>query len=198
MTRKDDREQRRREIADALLRVAGTGGLHAATMRAVAAEAGVSLHLVQHYFATKEQLMAFALEQLVTRMADRLKERFAAIGATPREVVEAVLVEALPTDPQSRTFHLIYTSYAVLAMTDPALAALPFLTAPDAMEEFIATQLGKAGVAEPRLEAVALLAMSAGLSSGVLAGQRSADDALAALRHQLDRLCPKDRPEDPS
>jgi hypothetical protein len=40
----------------------------------------------------------------------------------------------------------------------------------------------------PRLEAVILLAMSAGLGSGVLPGQRDAQDALATIRHQLDRL----------
>jgi AcrR family transcriptional regulator len=187
MSRDDDRDRRRREIADALLRVAGTQGLHAATMRAVAAEAGVSLHLVQHYFATKDQLMGFALRLLAERMAERLRHR-PADGPGPRGVVEAILIEALPTDEQSRALHLVYTSYTVLAVTDPALAAHPYLAAPDAMESFIAAQLGEGGVAEPRTEAIVLLAMSAGLSAGVLAGQRDAADAIAVLRHHLDRL----------
>lgn len=45
-----DHEQRRRQIGEALLRVASTRGLQSATMREVAAEAGVSLRLVQYYF----------------------------------------------------------------------------------------------------------------------------------------------------
>ncbi|WP_336206246.1 TetR/AcrR family transcriptional regulator [Nonomuraea sp. LPB2021202275-12-8] len=188
MARGTDREWRRRDIADALLRVAGERGLHAATMRAVAAEAGVSLHLVQHYFDTKEQLMSFALQRLAELMRDRVVQRVSGV-AGPRELVETILAEALPTDPASRLHHLVYTSYAMLAVTDPALAAHPFLAAPDAMESFVAEQLahGRPGT-DPRLESAALLAMCAGLGAGVLAGQRSAEDAMAVLRHQLDRL----------
>jgi AcrR family transcriptional regulator len=197
MTRTEERDRRRREIAQALLRVAGDRGLHAVTMRAVAAEAGVSLHLVQHYFETKEQLMLFALEHLAKQMAQRVKERLETVDTAPRprQVIEAVLVEALPTDEQSRIFHLVYTSYAMLAVTDPALAAHPFLAAPNVMESFIAAQLRQAqqdgdvsGDLDPELEAVTLLATSAGLSSSVLAGQRSAASALTVLRYQLNRV----------
>jgi AcrR family transcriptional regulator len=188
MARSADREQRRRDIADALLRVAGERGLHAATMRAVAAEAGVSLHLVQHYFATKEQLMSFTLRHLAELMRDRITKRAAGV-TRPRDLVEAILAEALPTDRDSRIHHLVYTSYAMLAVTDPGVAAHPFLAAPNAMESFIADQLaqGRPGI-DPRVESAALLAMCAGLGSGILAGQRSAEDALAILRHQLDRI----------
>ena len=41
--------------------------------------------------------------------------------------------EDLPTDEES----LVYTSYAVLSVTDPVLAAQPFLRAPDEMERFL-------------------------------------------------------------
>ena len=64
MPKRVDHEERRRQIADALLRTAATRGLHAAGMREVAAEAGVSLRLVQYYFGTKEELMLFAMQQL--------------------------------------------------------------------------------------------------------------------------------------
>ncbi|MFB8061103.1 TetR family transcriptional regulator, partial [Kitasatospora purpeofusca] len=52
MTARVDHEERRRQIAEALLRIADTQGLQSASMRAVAAEAGVSLRLVQYYFET--------------------------------------------------------------------------------------------------------------------------------------------------
>jgi len=52
-----DHEERRRQIADALVRAAAARGLHATGMREVAAEAGVSLRLVQYYFGTREALM---------------------------------------------------------------------------------------------------------------------------------------------
>ena len=64
MPKRVDHEERRRQIADALLRTAATRGLHATGMREVAAEAGVSLRLVQYYFGTKEELLLFAMQQL--------------------------------------------------------------------------------------------------------------------------------------
>ncbi|WP_440068771.1 TetR/AcrR family transcriptional regulator [Streptosporangium sp. OZ121] len=196
MSRADNRESRRNDIAEALLRVMGTRGLHAVTMRAVAAEAGVSLHLVQHYFDTKEQLTLFALRRLAEQMAERLKARLAGTRR-PREVLEAILTESIPTDERSRIFHLAYTSYAVLAVTDEALAAHPFLAAPDAMESFVAGRLAQArddgdmaADLDPRTEAIVLLATAAGLGIAVLAGQRDAESALAVLRGRLARLIP--------
>src|SRR5690348_14275547 len=105
------------QIADAVLRIAGSTGLHSVTMRSVAAEAGVSVRLVQYYFETKEQLLQFTLTRLAQHMCERVRARVAAAGEapTPRDVVDAVLTEALPTDAESRTFHLVYTAYAVLA-----------------------------------------------------------------------------------
>lgn len=74
MPKRVDHTERRTEIAEALLRVAARRGLHAVGMRDVAAEAGVSLRLVQYYFETKEKLLLFGLQ----RLADRFGERVAA------------------------------------------------------------------------------------------------------------------------
>jgi hypothetical protein len=43
---------------------------------------------------------------------------------------------------------------------------------------------------DPRAEATGLLAMSAGLGTSGLLGQRTAADAAGILRHHLDRLLP--------
>jgi AcrR family transcriptional regulator len=45
------------------VRTAAKRGLHATGMREVAAEAGVSLRLVQYYFGTKEELLLAAMQQ---------------------------------------------------------------------------------------------------------------------------------------
>ncbi|MFE3500849.1 TetR/AcrR family transcriptional regulator [Kitasatospora sp. NPDC059146] len=187
-----DHEERRAHIIDALLRSAASSGLHSVTMRSVAVEAGVSVRLVQYYFDTKEQLLLAAMTRLATRMGERVQRRVRATGAgsDPRAVVEAVLLEAVPTDEESRAFHLIYTEYAVLSVTDPALGGQPFLAAPDEMESFLAAQLAAAGAADPRQEAVVLLAVSAGLGLSVLLDQRTAEDATAVLRYHLGRVLP--------
>lgn len=194
-----DHDERRAHIIDALLRTAAQKGLHAVTMRSVAVEAGFSLRLVQYYFDTKEQLLLAALARLATRMGERVRDRVRAAGTStdPRRVIEAVLLEAVPTDAESRTFHLVYTEYAVLSVTDPALGGQGFLAAPNEMEAFLVAQLTaaqQAGQADPRLsvreEAVILLAASAGLGLSVLLGQRAADEAVAVLRYHLGRIFP--------
>ncbi|MCX4755850.1 TetR/AcrR family transcriptional regulator [Kitasatospora purpeofusca] len=192
-----DHDERRAQIIDALLRTAADTGLHAVTMRSVAVEAGISVRLVQYYFDTKEQLLLAAVGRLTTRMGERVRERVRATGPspTPRDIVEAVLLEAVPTDEESRIFHLVHTEYAVLAVTDTALGGRAFLAAPDEMEGFLVGRLEAAqrsGAADPRLdarqEAAVLLAASAGLGLSVLLGQRTPEDATAALRYHLGRL----------
>ncbi|MGW1810850.1 TetR/AcrR family transcriptional regulator [Streptomyces sp. NPDC002078] len=197
MPKRVDHAQRRTEIAEALVRVAGRRGLHAVGMRDVAAEADVSLRLVQYYFETKEKLLLFGLHHLTERFGERVAARVRAAGSSPgqRAVIEALLMAALPTDDESRTFHFLYTSYAVLAVTDEALAAQPFIASPDAAEDTLTGLLREAqeaGLAGPgidaRHEAAGLLAMSAGLGTSILVGQRSPESAAAILNRHLNRI----------
>ncbi|QIQ01825.1 TetR/AcrR family transcriptional regulator [Streptomyces liangshanensis] len=202
MPKRVDHAERRTEIAEALLRVAARRGLHAAGMRDVAAEAGVSLRLVQYYFETKEKLLLYGLRHLAERFGERVAARVLAAGDDPgpRVMIEAMLMAALPTDEESRVFHLVYTSYAVLSVTDEVLAAQPFIADPDAAEGILVGLLREAresGLAEPgmdaRLEAVGLLALSAGLGTSILVGQRDPESAVEVLNHHLDRILPAAR-----
>lgn len=192
-----DHDARRAQIADALIRLAAREGLHAATMRAVAAEAGVSLRLVQYYFETKAGLLNGALEHLEHRSHQRWRARIEAAGAaaSPRAVVEALLAEALPTDEQSRAFHLVWTSYAVLAMSDPELASQPFVEGPNRLERQLVDLLRAArsdghlaADRDPALEAARLITLSNGLGTSVLVGQRTPDAARGVLDYHLAEL----------
>ncbi|MGQ7750458.1 TetR/AcrR family transcriptional regulator [Streptomyces sp. WC2508] len=197
MPKRVDHEERRGQIAEALVRVAGRRGLHAVGMRDVAAEAGVSLRLVQYYFGTKEKLLLYGLRHLTDRFTARVGARLRATGENPgpRATAEALLLTSLPTDEESRTFHLLYSSYAILSVTDEVLAAQPFIDSPDAAEDALAgllRQAQKDGLADPgvdaRTEAISLLAMAAGMGTSVLVGQRPAESAAEVLRHHLDRI----------
>jgi AcrR family transcriptional regulator len=197
-----DHEERRRQIADALLRTAATRGLHATGMREVAAEAGVSLRLVQYYFGTKEELMLFAMQHLAAQFSERALARIQRIKETespvsPRDVIAAILTEALPVDDQRRTFTVLYTAYFALSLTEPALAIGPLVRNSNAVIDVVAAQLratqaagGTPAHLDPDLEAVGLLAMSAGLGTSVLGGQSSAGQAQAVIDYHLDRLFP--------
>jgi hypothetical protein len=59
---------------------------------------------------------------------------------------------------------------------------------PDRLERLLATQLRAAGRPEPELTAAGLLALTNGLGSSMLGGQRDGDAAVAVLRRQLDRV----------
>lgn len=192
-----DHDARRAQILDGLVRVAACEGLHAVKMRAVAAEAGVSLRLVQYYFESKAQLMQAALDRLEHQSNERWAARLAALTGAPsaRSHIEAFVAEALPTDERSRTFHLVWTSYAVLAMTDPALAQQPFVAGPDRLERALARVLRDArdvgeiaAHRDPDAEAARLLAINHGLGTSILVGQRTPEAAMAVLRYHLDCL----------
>jgi AcrR family transcriptional regulator len=197
-----DHEERRQQIADALLRTAATRGLHATGMREVAAEAGVSLRLVQYYFGTKEELLLAAMQHLAVRFSERglarirqLKEKAGVI--CPCDVIAAILTEGLPADDERRTFTVLYTAYFALSLTDPALAVGPLIRNSDAVIKVVAAQLRAAQAAgdtpahlDPDIEAMSLLAMSAGLGTSVLGGQSSVEQAQAVIDYQLHRLFP--------
>jgi AcrR family transcriptional regulator len=201
-----DHEERRRQIADALLRTAATRGLHATGMREVAAEAGVSLRLVQYYFGTKEELMLSAMQYLAAQFAERGMARIRRLKETespvsPRDVIAAILTEALPADDERRTFTVLYTAYFALSLTEPALAIAPLVRNSAAVTGVVAAQLRAAQAAgdtparlDPDLEAVSLLAMSAGLGTSVLGGQSSPRQAQAVIDYHLHRLFPASRP----
>ncbi|WP_046776796.1 TetR/AcrR family transcriptional regulator [Streptomyces yangpuensis] len=197
MPKRVDHEERRTQIAEALVRVAGRRGLHAVGMRDVAAEAGVSLRLVQYYFQTKEKLLFYGLQHLTDRFSARVGARLSAVGPDPgpRATIEAILLASLPTDEESRTFHLLYSSYSILSVTDDALAAQPFIDKPDAAEDALTgliRQAQEAGLADPdadaRTEAISLLAMTATMGTSILVGQRQPESAIAVLHHHLDRI----------
>jgi AcrR family transcriptional regulator len=195
-----DHEERRQQICAALLRTAAARGLHATGMREVAAEAGVSLRLVQYYFGTKEELMLAAMQQLATQYAERAMARINEIRPTsapvpPRDIIAAILTEGIPADEERRTFTTLYTAYFALSLTEPALALSPLVRNSSAVIGVVADQLRVAQVhgetppgLDPDLEALSLLALSAGLGHSVLGGHSSPEQAQAVIDYQLDRL----------
>ena len=108
-------------------------------MRDIAAEAGVSVHLIQYYFGTKEQLLLYTAQHLARQLSERVRAWVQAAGGTPdpRTVIDGILTEALPTDEQSRLLHVVYTSYFALALTDPALTIQPQVGNSDAVIDVV-------------------------------------------------------------
>ena len=197
MPKRVDHDERRRQLVEALCRITVRGGLSAASFREVAAEAGVSVRLVQYYFGTKAELLHAANRHVAERAAARITKRLAALGsgAEPRDVVHAVVNTFLPTDRQSRDAMLLFFAFYTAQMTDPALARAEASNVPRGLAGLIADQIRVAqarGAAPVDLdaerEAAILTAAIPGLASGVLVNYLTAREAAAILDYAVDRL----------
>jgi AcrR family transcriptional regulator len=196
MARNVDHDTRRRQIAEAVWRLAATGGLEDVTLRQVATEAGVSARLLQYYFGTRDKLLLGALQILNTDAEQLARERMANLGGTPtmHALVRGVLLELLPLDEERRNRHLVYIAYFVRFLADPALAAVVRET-PPALERLIADLLGRGrelgeipACIDTDAEAAFLVAGAEGLQASTLLGQHTLDQAVALIDHQLNRI----------
>ncbi|WP_198653592.1 TetR/AcrR family transcriptional regulator [Actinocorallia populi] len=193
MPRLVDHAARRRQIAEALLAVASERGLHAATMREVAAEAGVSLRLVQYYFHSKDELLAGALEHLAARLGERVRARTA--GARDvRSLLLGTLSAVLPDDEDGRRVILTYHAYYAHALSRGGPSEQGARDAA-VLEGLLASQVARAqeeGLVAASLDrgavAAELLAVANGLGISVLTGRRDGAAALAVLTGCVDRL----------
>lgn len=187
-----DHNERRTRIAQALLRVAGEHGLEAVSLRHVAAEAGVTSGMVQHYFRTKDEMMAFALAVVRERSEARLTAAVTALGAdpSPREVLRMIVAEVLPVDEPRRADGRVALAFLSYTAARPEAAA-PLRADTAAMLAFMADRI-RAGGPRPGIDpdqaAVVLLALMEGLGVHLLGGHYSPETALAALDAHLDTI----------
>lgn len=197
MPKRVDHEQRRRELADAVRRIAVARGMQDVTFREVAAEAGVSVALVQHYFGTKAALLVGTLEIETDRMAGRIRRRLGSLddAAPALDRLRCILGAFLPTDRASRTSMVMYHEFAALALTDLTLRGDDSFSHSHALVSTFASLLREAAdegaVAQSidaDLEARAALALMLGLSIVVLLDGMTAADAQLVLDAHMARL----------
>jgi AcrR family transcriptional regulator len=180
MPRLVDHDERRRQIAEAVWRIAAEQGLEDVSLRRVADEAGVSMRLIQYYFGTRADLLVGALELLNDDAHREARERMSAEDGDRRDVIRRVLLELLPLDDARRQRQLVYAAYFVRFLHDDDLvrAARPD---GDSLEDLLEQLLGI------RTEAELLVACAQGIQARMLLGQLDRDRAIALLDHQLDR-----------
>ncbi|MEH1164288.1 TetR family transcriptional regulator C-terminal domain-containing protein [Micromonospora sp. CPCC 205539] len=186
MPKKVDHQERRTLIADALMRVAADQGLEAVSLRHVAAQAGVSAGMVQHYFRTKDEMMAFALSVVRERSQLRVTEAVARLGAAPapKLLLRTMIAALLPLDEGTRDDGRV--ALAFLAYTAVRPAAAPGLRADTVqLTGFIASLLPSR---DADVAAAGLLALMEGLGVYLLGGQYTEEQALGALDAHLDLL----------
>lgn len=156
-------------LTEALFEVSADSGLDAATVRVVAARAGVSIGAVQHHFATKDQMYVAAFAALVARVRARIGR--VDLSAPLPGRLRAVLAELLPLDEERTREARVMAGFAVRAATSPSLATIQAAQLAEIRAE-LAAALGDHDHAEQRaavlLAAVDGLALHAVSSGGAL------------------------------
>jgi AcrR family transcriptional regulator len=114
-----DVEERRHALADAAARVIAHAGLGGATLRDVAAEAGLTTGALTHYFADKRELLIFTLQASLERRR----------AAHPRARTDDALNDlgvlldgVLPISEDSRLHWMVTIAFASQAAGDAELA----------------------------------------------------------------------------
>jgi AcrR family transcriptional regulator len=190
MPKRVDHEERRRVIADAVCRITVKGGLPAATFREIAAEAGVSVRLVQYYFGTKSELMLATQRHVAKRSTARINAAVEACDGSPRAVLRAVLSSFIPVDDESRENMLVFVALHTAGLVEPTLARPEARDVPDSLHKTVKKQLTRGrlrrGVDAAR-EASVLTAMVPSLAQAVLDGSQSPRQAFTILDYALDR-----------
>lgn len=88
-------ESRREDLINAALKLIGDGGPQAATVRAIADEAGVTAGLIRHYFNTKEELVRTAYQSLMTRLHSDSAKVFVTKSDDPIQKLAAFVVTSI-------------------------------------------------------------------------------------------------------
>lgn len=109
--------QRQRDAVEAALRLIAQGGLPAASVRAVAAEAGMSAGALRHFFPTQEQLLEQVMSDVTAEAARRLVPRIRALDQATtdgdgRAAACAMLEELLPLDERRRVEWFLWSAIA--------------------------------------------------------------------------------------
>ncbi|BBF99823.1 hypothetical protein PSA01_46200 [Pseudonocardia saturnea] len=183
-----DHDTRRSEIADAVLALVARAGTEAVSLRSVAAEAGISMGRVQHYFASKDALLLHALDRSHRRMEQRIEQRARSGPDTERGALATILDELIGAHPESRDAIRIHAAFAAREVDERARAILT-----DGDEEILGLAVrvvADAGSPTPEDDGYALLALAGGLGSDVALHGAPAERARRVLAAMLERLAP--------
>ncbi|MGC0421751.1 TetR/AcrR family transcriptional regulator [Embleya sp. AB8] len=190
-----DHEERRQRLAEAVWTLTLRDGLEGVTLRKVAAEAGVSMGQVQHYYATREDLVRDAIERSVRALNARIEASINASGQAGAETMLRECLRALLShDPES--LRLLRLSVAVIgrAISDPAMAGV---LGPSGGElvQFTAglivaarQERGTPARGDDHIDADICWSLASSLGVDVALGQRSPEEARGVLDYHLDNL----------
>jgi AcrR family transcriptional regulator len=115
-----DHDARKRELLDASLALVASEGIEAATLRRLARAADCTTGAITYYFEGRDALLVAMLRRAHKTTGARML-RAAGRGASPRDRLWAVLMEALPLDPERLAEWRVWLAFWGAAAGNPAL-----------------------------------------------------------------------------
>ncbi len=185
MPRHADPEQRRHEIALGVIQVMIQHGIEAVSLRRVADAADVSMGRVQHYFATKDDLLVHAC-RTITELAE---DRYAESTTDPRARLRHLLAQAIPADDAVIAGLSAWYMFTTAAAAHPRVAAV-IREAWSSLHDEITSLAYELGDTSPETTAHLLAAALDGICLRVTNGALSPTEARSVLDRSLDRLLP--------
>lgn len=168
---------KRHEILLGVWRVIAERGLDAVSIRSVATAAGVSPGRVQHYFASKQELVRASVAHVIELAAEMNPAATGGDYEDP-ETMWALLLHSLGPADQSRVGTSVYYSYLAASVADPWIADLLAEAKGSLIEEVrrcLVAQLP--GLDDPTAVARQLVLLSDGATQAVFLGALSAAEA---------------------
>lgn len=115
-----DHDERRREIAAAMWRILLRDGMGAVTVRALAGEAGWSVGAIRHYFKSQDELILFAMGEMLVSIAGRMGSLD--FHSPDRTVLQNAIEEMIPLDRQRKVEAQIWFALLTRRIANPQVA----------------------------------------------------------------------------
>ena len=198
MAKADKKEIRRREIIGAAQAVAARDGAEGATLRAIAAEAGMAANAVLYYFGSHAEIIAAAVHASSLRFLERLAEAVDS-GMSPTARLAAVISAGTTGGLDDDVSRILY-EYWPHSLRDAQLRRIQeeLTGAQERVYREIIDAGTRAGEFSPVLDpdkiARTLVAQEDGLVMDVLAGTASSDyvlDLIGSLAAALLNIKPE-------
>lgn len=122
--RRESMETRRADLIAATHELVAEGGPEAATVRAIAARAGVTAGLIRHYFQSKDELTRAAYRALMDGMTAKGADALEGVGAGPEERLAAFVASSLRPPVMEAGAVVLWAGYMHKVRSDPELLAV--------------------------------------------------------------------------
>jgi AcrR family transcriptional regulator len=164
--RRESQETRRADLIAATQHLVAEGGPEAATVRAIAARAGVTAGLIRHYFQTKDDLTRAAYRALMDGMTAKGAEALESVGASPEERLAVFVAASLSPPVLDGGAVVLWAGYMHKLRADAELLAVheaAYSAYRDILERLIGALPRPATASEIRGDAIACNAVIDGL-----------------------------------